>query len=222
MTPSKKQVIILFGAPGAGKGTQASLLSEKLGLFYLETSKILEREFENPTQPDTQKERKLWEAGILCSPPFVTDLIKKEIQKLFDGGESLMLAGSPRTLYEAERVMPFLKELYGEENIKIFLIEVSPEATIFRNSHRKICELMRHPIIYSKETEKLKLCPLDGSKLEKREGLDDPKSIKVRLDEYKNRTVPIFDLIEKSGIKIIKINGEQSVADVYNDINQNL
>jgi len=217
MTPSKK-VIILFGAPGAGKGTQASLLSERLGYHYLETSKILEKEFENPSQPDAAKEKKLWETGVLCSPPFVTDLIQKEINRVFGEDESLLMAGSPRTVYEAERVMPLLKDLYGIENIKVFLIEISPEATIFRNSHRKICSLMRHPIVYSKETEKLKFCPLDGSLLQKREGLDDPKSIAVRLDEYRDRTVPIFGVVEKEGLKIIKINGEKAPADVYDDI----
>ena len=222
-----KQVIIIFGPPGAGKGTQAELLADKLGLYYLETSKILEQKFKESNKNSIEidgegynvsKEKKLWEEGILCSPPFVTYLVKEKIRKLSQEGKNLILAGSPRTLYEGKEITPVLKELYEEENIKAILIEISPEETIFRNSHRRICELMRHPILYNKETENLKICPLDGSKLIRREGLDDPEIIKVRLKEYKDRTFPVLEYFEKEGIEVKKINGEQTVADVFKDI----
>lgn len=214
-----KKVIILFGPPGAGKGTQAELLSDKLSLYYLETSKILEQKFkESDKNPVVLKEKKLWEDGLLCSPPFVSYLVKEKIKELFESGKNLLLAGSPRTLYEGKEVTPLLKKLYGAENIKVFLIEISPEETIFRNTNRRICELMRHPILYTKDTEDLKICPLDGSKLIKRKGLDDPETIKTRLKEYKERTFPLIELFEEQGIEVKKINGEQSVADVHKDI----
>ena len=223
----KKQVIILLGPPGAGKGTQAELLADKLSLHYFETSKILEQEFKNPSEEsveidgekfDVFDEKKLWMEGKLCSPPFVTYLVKEKIKELVEQGENLILAGSPRTLYEGERITPLLKELYGDENIKVFLIDISAEQTIFRNTHRRICELMRHPVLYNKETENLKICPLDGSKLIKRKGLDDPEVIKVRLKEYKERTFPLIELFGKQGVDVNKINGEQSVSDVHKDI----
>ena len=222
-----KKVIILFGPPGAGKGTQAELLSEKLSLYYFETSKILEKEFNNPSQEvveiDNEKfkasnEKQLWLEGKLCSPPFVSYLVKENIKKLASEGENLILAGSPRTVYEGEKVIPLLKELYGEENIRVILIEIGPEETIFRNSHRRICELMRHPILYSEETKNLSICPLDGSKLVRREGLDDPETIKIRLKEYTDRTYPVIEIFKEQGIKVKKVNGEQSVADVFKEI----
>jgi len=230
----KRQVVILFGPPGAGKGTQAELLSDKLGLYLFETSKILEENFrraENLSLDSAERfievegkrydilnEKEIWQRGELCSPPFVTYLVKEKIRDLFNDGKNLVLSGSPRTLYEAERIIPLLKELYGKENLKTLLIEISPEETIFRNSHRRICELMRHPILYNKETEKLTLCPLDGSRLIKRKGLDEPETIKVRLKEYKERTYPVVSFMEKEGISVKKINGEQSVAEVFKDI----
>jgi adenylate kinase family enzyme len=72
------KVIILMGPPGSGKGTQAELLAERLNLFHLETSKILEEKFKEKTKGEIliegkkysfSKEKKLWEEGKLCSPP---------------------------------------------------------------------------------------------------------------------------------------------------------
>lgn len=224
------KVIIVLGPPGSGKGTQAELLSEKLNLYYFETSKILEEKFNIPASKKEavieiegkkyffKKEKELWEKGILCSPPFVTFLVTEKIKRLFKEGRSLVLSGSPRTLYEGERLIPFLKKLYGKDNIKVILLEQDAKISIFRNSHRRICELMRHPILYTKETAKLKYCPLDGSKLIKRKGLDDPETIKVRLKEYKERTFPLVKLFEKQNLKIKRINGEQTPAKVFKNI----
>ncbi len=230
----EKKVIILFGPPGAGKGTQSELLSEKMGLYLFETSKILEREFKKAgNSPDDYSERfvefdgekfdalnefKIWKSGVLCSPKYVTYLCIREFKRLAENGDNLILSGSPRTVYEAEREMPVLNELYGKENIKIGMIEISAEVTIFRNTHRKICELMRHSILFNKETEKLTMCPLDGSKLVVRKDLDDPETIKTRLKQYKERTLPLFDYFKNNGFKVEKINGERSVAEVHEDI----
>lgn len=224
----EKQVIILFGPPGAGKGTQAGLLAERLGFYYFETSKLLEKIFnsEDPKRQfkiegktyTTKEEKENWTSGLLTSPPFVTQLVKESIGKIFKEQEGLIMAGSPRTLYEVEREMPVLEKLYGKENIKVILLEIKPEETIFRNSHRKICELMRHSILFNKETENLTTCPLDGSRLVNRKDLDDPETIKVRIKEYTERTLPMVEYFERNDIKVKKINGEQSVADVYNNI----
>ena len=227
-----KQVIILFGPPGAGKGTQAELLSDKLNLYYFETSKILEEKFKEIEENKKAKkeviiknkkynildEKKLWKEGKLCTPLFVAYLVKEKIKELNKEGKNLILAGSPRTLEEAKEIIPLLKKLYGKNNIKVFFIEISPEQTIFRNSNRKICELFRHPILYNKETKKLTMCPLDGSKLIRREGLDDIESIKIRLKEYQERTFPLIEYFKNEKLWMKKINGEQSVADVYYDI----
>src|SRR3989338_1141006 len=229
-----KQVIILFGPPGAGKGTQSELLSEKMGLYLFETSKMLEQEFRRvekmpPDAPDrfveidgvtydAINEQEIWKRGELCSPPWVTYLTAKELQRLHNDGDNIIMSGSPRTVYEAEREMPLLANLYGKENIKSVLIEISAEVTVFRNAHRKICELMRHSILFNKETEKLKICPLDGSKLVKRKDLDDPETIKTRLVQYKERTLPLFEYFKSAGFDVKKVNGERTVAEVHEEI----
>lgn len=223
-----KEVIILLGPPGAGKGTQGKLLSDKLGLYYFETSKILERVFNQAKKGEfirikkekyfLEKEKHFWENGALCDPPFVSYFVEKAIKRLCEMGENLVIAGSPRTLEEAKTLMPILRRLYNQKNIKIFLIDIPAQETIFRNSHRRICELMRHPILYVKETKNLKICPLDGSKLIRRKGLDDPETIKKRLIEYKKRTFPLIRFFEERGIRVKKINGIGSVAQIFRRI----
>lgn len=223
---TKKLVVIIMGPPGAGKGTQAELLAEKLNLYYFETSKILEEEFKKEKKKyiiegkeySMLKEKKNWLEGKLCSPPFVTFLVMQKITELANTGKNLVLAGSPRSLYEGERIIPLLEKLYGKKNIKILFLEISPKETIFRNSHRRICELMRHSILWLKENQKLKHCPLDGSKLIRRKGLDDPETIKIRIKEYRERTFPILEYFKKKKFKIEKINGSLPPAVVFQEI----
>ena len=223
-----KQVIMLFGQPGAGKGTQAELLADVTGYYHFESSKAIESCFktENPERVfeiEGQKykvadEIKKWETGELVSAPFVVFLMEEKIRGLAKEDKSIIFSGSPRTVYEAEKEIPFLKELYGVENIKFILLEISAETTIFRNSHRRICELVRHSILFSPETEKLTKCPLDGSNIIRRKLLDDPETIKNRLRVFKEESFPVIEIIEKHGINLNKINGEQTISDVHKDI----
>lgn len=224
----QKQVIILFGQPGAGKGTQAEILADKTGYYHFESSKIIEACFKNESPEKVfeiegqsykvEDEKKRWEAGLLNSPPFVVFLMVEKIKELAEDGKSIIFSGSPRTIYEAKKEIPLLKELYSLENIRFVMLEITAKTTIFRNSHRRICELIRHSILFTKETETLTLCPLDGSNLVKRKGLDDVKTIKKRLEVFKEQTYPVTEIIEKQGLYLHKVNGEQSVSDVHKEI----
>ena len=227
-----KQVIILFGQPGAGKGTQAELLAERTHCIHIESSKLIEDSF-NSGDPERiieidgqaykmSDEKKRWQTGLLNSFPFVAWLIKERVRQISGQGKGVIFSGSPRSLYEAGQEIPLFKELYGENNIKFFLLKISPETTIFRNSHRKICELMRHSILFNKETENLTMCPLDGSALGKRKNLDDIDTIKKRLEVFKENTFPVVEFSEKQGIKVIEINAEQTVAKVFEEITKHL
>jgi len=227
MLKQNKMVVIVMGPPGSGKGTQAELLAEKFNLFHFETSEIIERNLAIAKKGDfvkignkkyfLSKEKKLREKGKWMSPPLIAFWVKNKIKALFKEGKGIIFSGSPKTLHEAEEITPLIKRLYGVSNVKIILIQQKPEVSIWRNSHRRICELMRHPILYTEETAKLKKCPFDGSKLVFRED-SDPKIIKSKLKEFQERTLSVIDYFKKQGLKVKKINGEQSVADVFKDI----
>ena len=228
MKKKSKQVIIILGPPGSGKGTQAGLLAESLDLFHLETSRIIEQKIKKSGKKDYiltegkkyffSKEKELWETGKLCDPPFVVYLIREKIKQLAKDDEGIITSGSPRTLYEGKNLTPLLKKIYGQANIKVILLELSPEQTVWRNTRRRICALMRHPILYSEETMKLKKCPLDRSDLIRRKGLDDEETIKVRLQEYKEKTFPLIQYFKEQGLRIKKVDGERTVEDIFSDI----
>ena len=225
---TSKLVIIIIGPPGSGKGTQATLLADKLNLYYFETSKIIEERVMNAKKGEyvlvegkkyyLLDEKRIWETGGLCSPPLVTFWVMEKIKELAERGEGIVFAGSPRTLYEAKKIMPLLNKLYGKKNIKIILFTLSPKTSIWRNSHRRICELLRHPILYNEETKKLTKCPLDGSKLISRGKLDNPETIKRRIKEYKERTLPIIDYFKRQKYQVTKISAAPPPAVIFKKI----
>ncbi len=224
---SKEQIIIILGAPGAGKGTQAELLAERFDFYHLETSKIIARNLADIKKDDfievdgkqysLFEEKKRRDSGILISPPLITFWVKNKIKELKKQGKSVIINGSPRTLYEGEELIPFLKELYGTENIQIILIELSEKDSLWRNEHRKTCELMHHTIIYNDETSKLRKCPFDGSELVLRKD-DKPEIIKIRLKQYRERTFPLVEFFKKQGLEVKKINGSPAPAIVFENI----
>lgn len=222
-------VFILIGPPGSGKGTQAFILTERFpGLFYFETSRIIEENVMHAKPQDhvrigkkkyfLQHERNLWKSGILCTPEVVSFWVNEKFRELASQKRGLVIAGSPRTLYEGKEVMPVLEKLYGKKYIVILELALETEASIWRNSHRRLCALFRHPILYSRETKMLKHCPLDGSKLLVRKGLDDPQTIQVRVREYHERTRPLLAFFRARGYRTKRINGAQLPERVADDI----
>ena len=224
---SEKSVIILFGPPGSGKGTQAELLAEKLNFCHVESSEIIEKHLAKAKKDNfvivkgkkyfLLEEKKLREGGKLTSFPLITFWMTSKIKELVKEDKGIVASGWPRSLYEIKEEMPIFKKFYGKKNIKVILIELNDKEVIWRNTHRKTCELMRHPILFSKETAKFTRCPFDGSKLLVRKD-DTPDVVKVRLKEYRKNTLPLINYFKKQGIKVKKINGSPPPASVFKNI----
>lgn len=222
----KPKAIIFLGPPGSGKGTQANLLADKFGFYHLETSKLLEQVIFHSAKEFVEAEGKKylikdekerWETGKLNSPPFVFQVISEKVKQIGQEKRGLIFSASPRSLEEGQSLMPLLEKVFGKENIEVIYLELSQEQSVWRNSHRRICELMRHPILYLEENKDLVHCPLDGSKLIQRK-LDDPDVIVKRYQVFKEQTLPLLDFMTQKGFEVKKVNGEPSVANVFNQV----
>jgi adenylate kinase len=214
------RIVILYGFPGAGKDTQAEIIEESLDFQQVSSSQLIEDQIFNPAlqnDPIIQRERKLYEEGKLCTPEWVTDIINKKVAEMHAEKRSLVFSGSPRTLYEAENEIPYWESIYGKENIFVFLIKIDEATSIFRNTHRRVCSVCRHPIVYSEESKNLTLCPMCGGILKKRL-LDTEELMKTRVKEYKERTEPIFKYLQDGGYKVVGVDGEDSPNGVARNI----
>jgi len=224
---NKKLVIIVMGPPSSGKGTQAELLAEKFNLYHMESSEIIEANFANAKKGDFVKvkgkkyflvdEKQIRDSGGLMSFPLITFWMTNKIKELAKKGKGIVASGWPRSLYEVNEETPLLKKLYGKNNVRVILLELSEKEVIWRGTHRRTCELMRHPTLYSKETAKLKKCPFDGSRLLIRKD-DTTEAIRVRLKRYREDTLPVVDAFKKQGIEIKKINGSPPPAIIFKNI----
>ncbi len=225
------KAIVLYGPPGAGKGTLANLLAQNYDLIHFDTGKYLENllfytdwsKFSKREQLEFKKEKELFEKGILLSPPFVLKVVKRRAERIAKAGWGVIFSGSPRTLFEAfgdKRTLgliPVLERLYQKKNVLVFQLKVKPQTSINRNLNRLICPVCGQvPLgFYNKILDK---CPICGKKMVKRSVDRSTEVIKVRLKEYQNRTKPILRELKKKGYSINKINGEPLPYLVYQQV----
>lgn len=205
-----KKAILIFGKPGAGKGTQADRIGDKFGLVHFDTGKEIERTVHDPAlQSDSviQRERQLFDSGVLATPEWVRDFFMERIREIAGSGKGLIFSGAPRTLYEIEAIAPLLKELYGNTNVIVFLLNIKDETAIFRNSHRRVCKECRRPVLWSPETESQTVCAICGGELVRRT-LDTEAVIRERLREYRMRTEPVIQYLREHGFTMYEVDGE--------------
>ena len=222
-----KKAIMIYGQPGAGKGTQANLLSWSKGFFHFDTGKELEWLIHNPAKqsdPLIQRERVLFDGGQLNTPSWVLKMVSEKAEEIAKAGLGIVFSGSPRTLFEAfgdeknTGLIEILEKAYGKENLHFILLKVHPDSSVFRNTNRKICSVCKTPVLANHQSEE---CPICGGKLYKRV-LDTPEKMKIRLEEYENRTKPILAELEKRGHKISEIDGEPAPHEVHKTVLQAL
>ena len=214
--------VALFGPPGSGKSTQAVYIEKRFGAVHIDTGRIIEKAVYDPRMagdPILRRERKIFDSGILNTPEWVVGIIQSEIKKHASRKTRIVLSGSPRTLFEAERIIPFLETLYGKKFLLPFRIRVRPETSLFRNSNRVICVRCGMPQIY--HGTRPKQCRECGGNVAVR-SFDTPKAIRVRLKEYEKRTKPIVSYFKKHGFTLFDINGEQSPEAVFGDVSREI
>ncbi len=217
----KKIVIILYGPPGSGKGTQANILANKLNLLHLDTGKFLESLVHDPERQSEaliKRERALFDKGMLMTPSFVLKEIAAKVREIRKAGWGIIFSGSPRTIYEANALLPILDTLYGKKNIFIFLLELPAAFSIKRNSRRLVCSVCGHMVLAEYHPKGApNRCPVCAGPLYQRT-LDKPDVIKIRLEEFKHRTMPILKLLKQQKYRVTKIDARPAPHTVLGKI----
>ncbi|MFA5249374.1 MAG: nucleoside monophosphate kinase [Candidatus Paceibacterota bacterium] len=212
--------ICLLGRPGSGKGTQAKLIVEKFNLAYFGSGQVL-RERQQASDYTGEKLKEVMEKGQLV-PSFIASKLwtdKLEEYKANSDLKGFVLDGSPRTIPEAKLLDEALV-WYRWQIDKVFLVDISKETSFNRLAKRRQCVKCGRLTPYEEKYSNIKVCDQCGGEFVVR--LDDnPESIRERLAIYDKEMEPILDFYEKQG-KLVKINGEQPIEAVFEDILKNL
>jgi len=188
--------IVLFGPPGAGKGTQASLLSEKYGAAHISTGDILREAVANKTEVGL-KAKSYMDAGELVPDDVVIAIARDKLASIGDRG--FILDGFPRTIAQAEALDAALAEI-GKPLDAVVNLEVDDEELVRRLSGRRVCPNCGEP--YHVDTKRPNVegkCDKCGAALVHRAD-DQPEAIRNRLEVYRNQTSPLLGYYEAAGI----------------------
>lgn len=197
--------IIFFGAPGAGKGTQAEIVSEKLAIPAISTGAIIREAIKNGTEMGNSAKAYI-EKGALVPDEVVIGIIKDRLSEK-DCENGFILDGFPRTVPQAKA----LTEM-GVGIDVVLNLEVSDERIVTRMSGRRTCPTCgaSYHIVF-KPTEKDGVCDKCGAELTIRKD-DDPAVVKSRLETYHNETEPLKDYYSEMGI-LKTVEGQEELAD---------
>ena len=193
--------LILLGAPGVGKGTQADLLHQKLGACHLSTGDVFRaagRQSECDLSPAMKAAMEYMRRGQLVPDATVWDMVRERSACLRCGG-GFILDGFPRTLAQAES----LKQLMESEGLPLTAVvsyDLPASAIVARLSGRRTCEQCRTVFNVTDRPPKAEgVCDRCGGKLFQRED-DRPESISVRLEAYDRSTAPLIEFYQKLGL----------------------
>ena len=185
--------LILLGAPGAGKGTQAEILKEMLGIPTISTGNILRAAIKNGT-PVGLKAKEYMDAGHLVPDDVIIGVIHERLQEA-DCANGFILDGVPRTIAQAEAM-----EEAGIRFDAVVAIEVPDEKIVQRMSGRRVCEVCgRSYHIVSVPSKVEGVCDSCGGKLVQRKD-DKPETVLDRLSVYHRETEPLKGFYEARGI----------------------
>lgn len=196
--------IILLGAPGAGKGTQAEIICEKLAIPTISTGNILRAAMKEGTEMGL-KAKSFIEAGALVPDEVIIGIVKERLAA-DDCKNGFILDGVPRTIAQAKAI--------DEMGIKIDMaldIEVKDETIIERVGGRRVCACGASYHIKYKPSKVEGVCDACGAALTTRKD-DEPQTVLDRLTTYHELTEPLKDFYREKGI-LVEIGGEGSVEE---------
>lgn len=206
--------IVMLGAPGAGKGTQAKMIADKYQIPHISTGDIFRANISNGTELG-KKAKTYMDQGLLVPDELVVDLVVDRVQQ-DDCKKGYILDGFPRTIPQAEALTEALKKL-GEKVDFAINVEVPDENIVKRMSGRRACVSCgsTYHIVYN-PTKVEGVCDKCGKELILRED-DKPETVKKRLDVYHEQTQPLIEYYTNEGV-LVEVDGTKDMKDVFSAI----
>ena len=199
--------LILLGAPGSGKGTQAAYISDKYDLPHISTGEIFRENIKNKT-PIGLKIIEVMDTGNLCPDDLTVEIVKERLIQS-DCQNGYLLDGFPRNVFQAEALEKFSNpDLVLNIDVDLSLIE-------HRITGRRTCSKCGETF-HVDEIGDAKICSVCGGELIIRKD-DNAETVKGRLNVYQTQTYPLIEYYKKKG-KLVNIDGNQSVKQVFAEI----
>jgi adenylate kinase len=207
--------LILLGAPGAGKGTQAERLREDFGLPHISTGDILRAQVAEGTELGRQAQRYM-DAGELVPDDLIVKMITERINA-GDARDGFLLDGFPRNAEQADALADALGGL-GRRLSAVLLIDAPDDEVVRRLAGRRVC--VKNPShIYHVDFDPPKhegVCDQDGSRLMQRDD-DKEETVRRRLDVYHSQTEPLIGYYDRAGL-LRRFDGTRSAEDVHDHL----
>lgn len=206
--------IILIGAQGSGKGTQADLLSEALGIPHISSGDLFRKAQDEKTELGLKAKAYL-DRGELVPDDITVAMVLSRLKEP-DCAKGAILDGFPRTIAQAEALDKGLQEAGKQIDLAIYL-EVPPEELLKRLSGRYICRANQHVYnIYTNPPKVPGVCDIDGSELYQRSD-DMGEAVQRRLDIFFNETIHLLDYYEEQH-KLATVKGDQNIEQVQAEL----
>ena len=204
--------IVLLGAPGAGKGTQAAKLVEEFATPHISTGDILRAAVKNQTELG-KKAKGYMDAGDLVPDSLIIDLMDERLREP-DCEKGFILDGFPRTTAQAVALDDMLVRLERPLDAAL-LVDVDPEVIIKRLTERRCCKECGYIGTAADAT-----CPKCGGEMYQRDD-DNEATVRNRLDVYAKSTSPLIDYYKGKGL-LKSVDGDRPVDTVYIDVKAQL
>lgn len=204
--------IVLLGAPGAGKGTQAAKLVEEFGLPHISTGDMLRAAVKDGT-PLGKKAKSYMDAGDLVPDEVIIGLVTERLQDP-DTEKGFILDGFPRTSAQAVALDAELSKL-GRPLDAALLIDVDAEVIVKRLTSRRMCKVCGFI-----GTTADSACPKCGAQMYQRDD-DNEATVRNRLDVYQRSTAPLIDYYRGCDL-LLTVDGDRDAGVVYADVKRAL